>query len=99
APARVETIRQQLAILPIVDLQAITSVLHRDAQFAASTRWNHDGRGFDQFVGFGESGMPATLIVEAPVVLAILTKKANRHGCCSLEVSVPVAAKNFKFCA
>ena len=36
--------------------------------------------GGDVVVGFGEAGMPSALVVEAPVVVAVLAEQAGRQA-------------------
>ena len=80
APACIKPIPERLVRIAIEDFEAIASVLHRHNQLAAAAGRNRDRRGFDEFLGFREAGMPSALIVESPVVVAVFAEEPYRHG-------------------
>ena len=95
APAGVETVFEGLAGFRVTDFQAIAAVFDRHLQLAAATGGKGDAAGGDQLFGFGEAGMPATLVVETPVVVAVFAEQAGRQRG-GLEGAVAVGTDHFK---
>src|SRR5262249_1654718 len=78
-PACIEAVAKHLVGIAIENFQAIPAILHRYNDSPTATCRYRNGRRFDQFFGFGKARMPAALIIESPVVVAVLTEQAHRH--------------------
>src|SRR5262245_66251928 len=96
-PACIEAVAKRLVGIAIENFQAIPAILYRYNDLPAASGRYRNGRRFDQFFGFCKARMPAALIIESPVVVAVLTEQAHRHRSGGFEVPIAVRPQNFKF--
>ena len=95
-PAGIEAEARDEPGFRVEHFDAVAAVLHRHQQLAAAAGGHGDLRGGDQFVGFVVAGMPAALVVEAPVPVAVLAEDAHRQRGAGLEVGGVVGNGDFE---
>ncbi|CUI86903.1 Uncharacterised protein [Achromobacter aegrifaciens] len=93
-PARVKAVAQGLAGFGIGDFQAVAAPLHGHGQLGAVVQ--RDLARIQQFLGFGVAAVPAALVVETPVVLAIFAVQAHLRLRQRRNLALRIHAQHFK---